>query len=218
MPSWAIVTAAGEGRRMGEDKGLLELGGKTALEHVVEACRLGGVDSIVVVRHVEARPLPAAVSECVRVALVAERGEMIDSLRAGVRAVVSSAAPASAPVDALLVFPVDHPLAGQETVAAVLARLGSGGAQVVLPLWRDRPGHPIALAAALADEVLAPGTVSLRDVVTADPARVAAVPVRNSWVRRDLDTPEDLDAARRWLDDRGLDDRGLDDRNHGRRR
>jgi nitroreductase/CTP:molybdopterin cytidylyltransferase MocA len=197
MPTCAIITAAGDGQRMGQDKGLLDLGGRTALVRVVDACDLGGVEAIVEVRRADAAPVPAPVSARAQVVPVAEPGEMVDSVRAGLRARRAAAASSG---DDLLVFPIDHALVGHETVATVLAQLGRRGAQVALPLWRDRPGHPVALAAALADEVLAPRTQSLRDVVAADRGRVAAVAVSNPWVCRDLDTPDDLAAARRWLE------------------
>ena len=46
----AIVLAAGFGRRMGQDKALLDLAGRSSIQRVVDACSEGGVDSITVVR------------------------------------------------------------------------------------------------------------------------------------------------------------------------
>jgi nitroreductase/CTP:molybdopterin cytidylyltransferase MocA len=184
----AVVLAAGAGRRMGQDKALLDLGGTTAIERVVADLELAGVDSVVVVRAAGAGPLPAGLAERAHVVL-AHGSEMIASVRAGV-----AARPPAA--DGLLLLPVDHALAGHEALAALIARLDPGHGRIVLPLHGGRPGHPIALAASLAAELDDPRVTTLRDVIRRDPGRVLAVPVASPWVVRDLDTPADLAAAR----------------------
>jgi nitroreductase/CTP:molybdopterin cytidylyltransferase MocA len=181
----AIVPAAGRGERMGADKALLELGGTSAVERVVATCRAAGVDEVLVVRRDGAAPLPASLPA--RVVVVPPGGEMADSLRAALAHVPADGA-------AVLVFPVDHALVAADTVLALLAAVVAG-APIALPLYRERPGHPIALARGVFAELAAAGAV-LRDVVRADPARVRAVPSANPWVHADLDEPEDLRAAR----------------------
>lgn len=185
MRAVAIVPAAGRGERMGADKALLDLGGATAIERVVHACRSGGVDDVVVVRRDGAELLPAGLPA--RVVMVPSGGEMADSLRAA-----RAALPATG-VDAVVVFPVDHALVEAETVGALLHALAAGG-DVALPLFRGRPGHPIALAAGTFAGIAASGAV-LRDLVRAA-ANVRAVPSANPWVHADLDRKEDLRAAR----------------------
>jgi len=184
----AIVPAAGRGERMGADKALLDLGGLTAIERVVRSCRAGGVDEVIVVRRDGAEALPAGLPA--RVVVVPSGGEMADSLRAAAALLPVDGATGA---DAVVVFPVDHALVEAETVAALLHAL-AGGAQVALPLFRDRPGHPIALRRRIFAGITAPNTV-LRDLVrAAGAARV--VPSANPWVHADLDRPEDLRAAR----------------------
>jgi nitroreductase/CTP:molybdopterin cytidylyltransferase MocA len=184
----AIVTAAGEGRRLGADKALVELGDRTALEQVLARCAQGGVSSVVVVRREGAQPLPARLPQGVQVA-TATGGEMIDSIRAGLQVRPRDA-------DGLLVFPIDHAMVEAESIAAILVHLDRDADRVVLPLHAGRPGHPIGLALALEREILDPRATSLRDVIRAVPSRVVTVPVRDLWVLRDLDTPADLAAAR----------------------
>ncbi len=185
MRSVAIVPAAGRGERMGEDKALLELGGTTSVERVVATCRAAGVDDVLVVRRDGAPPLPAGLRA--QTVAVPAGGEMADSLRAA----LARTAPGAG---AVVVFPVDHALVEAETVLALLATVARG-APIVLPLFRGRPGHPIALARAVAAELDGAGVV-LRDVVRKDPARVHTVASANPWVHADLDRPEDLRAAR----------------------
>ena len=45
-----------------------------------------------------------------------------------------------------------------------------------------------------------PGVGTLREVIRRDPGRVGVVPVSDPWILRDLDRPEDLQAARAALD------------------
>ncbi|HLU40140.1 MAG TPA: NTP transferase domain-containing protein [Planctomycetota bacterium] len=183
-----MIVAAGRGRRMGGDKALLDLNGEPAIAHAVGACRGGGARRVVVVRAAGADPLPADLD--VEVVEADQGAEMIDSIRAGLRALAGCAA--------AVLFPVDHALASAATVRALVRRLRAAERPAfVLPLYDGRPGHPIAVPAALFDAVLDPGTATLRDVVRAAP--VDTVAVRDPWVLRDLDTPEDLAVARAWL-------------------
>ena len=181
----AIVPAAGRGERMGADKALLDLAGRTAIERVVATCLAAGVDEVVVVRRDGAAALPAGLP--VRTLVVPPGGEMADSLRAALGAL-------AADVAAVVVFPVDHALVEAETVLALLATLVQPGCGVALPLFRGRPGHPVAMTREVFAEIAAPGAV-LRDLVRREPLRVRVVASANPWVHADLDHPEDHRAA-----------------------
>jgi FMN reductase (NADPH) len=183
MRAVAIVPAAGKGERMGADKALLDLAGSTAIERVVATCQAGGLEALVV-RRDGAAALPGGLA--VQVVTVPAGGEMADSLRAA-----NAQLPAA--VEVVVVFPVDHALVAPETVLALLHTTQRTGG-IALPLFRGRPGHPIALPRRVFAEIAAANAV-LRDVVRRDPARVHAVPSANPWVLADLDRPEDHRAA-----------------------
>lgn len=185
MRSVAIVPAAGRGERMGADKALLDLAGTTAIERIVATCRAAGVDEVIVVRRDGAAPLPNGLAA--RIVTVPSGGEMADSLRA-------AAAALDASTHEVVVFPVDHALVEAETVLALRASLTVPRTGLALPLFRQRPGHPVAMTRAVFDEIRA-ANVTMRDVVRRDAARVRVVPSANSWVLADLDRPEDLRAA-----------------------
>lgn len=189
MTSVAIVPAAGLGQRMGADKALLALGGTTAIERIAATCRAAGIDELLVVRRDGAAALPAGLAA--RVVTVPPGGEMADSLRAAQRALPANAT-------AVVVFPVDHALVEADTVLALLAALARPGAGVALPLFRGRPGHPVALARAVFDRIADPRAV-LRDLIRSADGAVQALPTANPWVRADLDEPADLRAAQNAL-------------------
>ncbi|MCA8948754.1 MAG: NTP transferase domain-containing protein [Planctomycetes bacterium] len=181
----AIVPAAGLGRRMGTDKGLLRLGGTTLLERVVATCAAAGIDRFLVVRRRGADPVPPGLAA--EVVEVPAGGEMADSLRAARNALPTAA-------DRVVVFPVDHALVETDTVLALLAAVAPAGAAIARPTHRGRPGHPIALQRSAFDEIAAAGTV-LRDIVRRDPTRVRDIATGNPWVVADLDDPDDLRGA-----------------------
>ncbi len=173
---------------MGADKALLDLGGRCALQRILDCC--AAVGETVVVRRADAAPVAAVCAERAHVVTIEGDGDMLHSIKEG-----WAARRGDGPV---LIFPVDHAMVGAAVPAALLAHLDATR-HIALPLFEARPGHPIALAAQLISEVSAPRTTTLRDVIGADPSRVAAVTVADPWVLRDLDTPEDLDRARAWL-------------------
>lgn len=189
----SVVTAAGLGRRLGQDKALVGLGGASAIERVVTAHRAAGVDEVVVVRRRGAAALPDGLPARI---VEGDPPEMIDSVRLGLSAVDAAAG-------WILVHPVDYSLACEDGVVTALRRAcdrAEPTTRVVAPSLGGRLGHPLALDLRLRAAILDPETESLRDVVRAQRAHTAYVEVDNPWVRRDLDEPGDLAAARAWLD------------------
>jgi FMN reductase (NADPH) len=180
----AVVPAAGRGQRMGADKALLDLGGRSAFERIAATCRTAGIVHLIVVRRADAAALPK-VGEgiTVDVVVVPGDGDMADSLRAAEHRV---------PADAgVLVLPVDHALVEADTVLALAHLLERPGVDVALPTFRGRPGHPVLLRREVFAGIRNAGTV-LRDVVRGAASRTAAVPTANAFVHADLDRPEDL--------------------------
>lgn len=195
-PRVAIVLAAGLGRRMGGDKATLDVGGVSLLERAVKACVGAGVDRLVVVRRKDADPIP--VPDAAIVVEVSGDGDMTASIVAG-REALRASSPSHA-----VVLHVDHAMVAADTVAGVLALVTRvSGAAIGLPLWRGRPGHPVALSWDVLDELGAPSRPTLRDVVRADPARVRVVETNCPWTVRDLDDPAILRAARASLREDG---------------
>ncbi len=192
--SCAIILAAGQGVRMGMDKSLVELGGRSLISWVVDDCRAAGIQDIVVVRREGASALPGDVDAQVREVSVPAGGEMIDSIRAGISDL-------EADTMHVVLFPVDYAMVGAETVTLLLEQLAAG-AEIVLPICDERPGHPIGLVRGVAEEASNPDVGTLRDVIGRDPSRVRGVSVQNPWVLRDLDTQDDLRAAEAFLRDR----------------
>jgi nicotine blue oxidoreductase len=190
-----IVLAAGEGRRMGSPKALLDLDGTTLVELHVERLLEVGCSSIVVVVRPGAAPAVSALLRehtAVHVEAVATRSQA-ESLAAALRVLDGSSMG-----DIIIVTPVDMVPAEATTHAALLASL-TGAALAATPVYGERGGHPvIAYRSVLAayETAAEAGTAppSLRDVLAEAGSDRRRVEVDDENVVGDLDTPADLRA------------------------
>ena len=185
-PPAALVLAAGRSSRMGCGKMLLPLGDSTVLAQAVTRLREGGAHPVMVVtgHHREAVEGEARRLGCPTVANPDPEGDMFSSLRVGVAAL-----PPETP--AVLVLPGDTPLVRPSTGRALIAALR--GADAAIPTFQQRGGHPVLLGrAALASLALRPAPEGLRSVLSSPELRVCRVPVPDSAILRDADTPEDF--------------------------
>jgi CTP:molybdopterin cytidylyltransferase MocA len=189
----AVVLAAGAGKRMGGSaKASLRLpDGRTLLAAVAASARSGGCRRVVVVlgrphaQETRTAALAAGVTEIVENP-APDRG-MATSLAVALDRLDPDT------VDVALAWPVDHPLVGAATVAAILR--ASGRDLIVVPTSASgRGGHPTAFGASLWPELRNAATLpdGARAVVRADPARVVRVTASEPGAFFDIDTPDDL--------------------------
>ncbi len=179
MLAVAVLLAAGEGRRMGLPKALLDAGGATFLEALSRTFEEAGCRVLAVVgadaATVRARHAGAWLVENAGW----QRGQF-SSARVGILAALEAGA------DAVLVHPVDAPLLRADTVRAVLgAMAGHDGA---VPVHRGRPGHPLALTRKAAERVLAGDAPHLEAAQRG--LDVVRVHVDDAGAIDDVDTPE----------------------------
>ncbi|MBA3687435.1 MAG: nucleotidyltransferase family protein [Chloroflexi bacterium] len=179
----AVILAAGMSRRFGSPKQLVVIGGKTLVEHALDAAMAADLAPVVAVVPVWLSPLADPAYRQLRWILnpFPERGMSL-SLRLGFCELGDE-------VDAAMILLGDQPALDPETISAILrARL-------------ERP-----LVAAVAERIAAPpiliershfhliddlaGDVGLRQLIRSNPDLVYRVPVAGHPL--DLDTPEDL--------------------------
>ena len=144
----AILLAAGSSTRMGTPKALLPWEGTTLLGYAVRQLRAAGAARVVVVLGANAEQVRAALPHGDAVLAVVNPDYMSgrgSSIRVG-----ASAVPAG--TTAIVLQSVDQPCP-----AAILRRLyelvETEGADVALPLFDERPGHPVCLSARLLPEL-----------------------------------------------------------------
>jgi molybdenum cofactor cytidylyltransferase len=186
-----IVLAAGESRRMGYPKPLLEIGGRTFIEQIVETM-LAVVPRLVIVIGAHRERVRAAIPRDARIAIVENpnhsRGQL-SSLKVGLGVLRPDATGA-------LVHLGDHPMVRVETFQAIVDSYNRTGKPIVIARQDGCRGHPVIFDRALFGELLsAPEEEGARHVVNANPARVAYIDLADPGINLDLDTPADLTHA-----------------------
>ncbi len=181
-----LVLAAGRSTRMGSPKPLVEFEGRSLLEHLFASWLLRDFGDVVLVLGHDAeaiRPVVARLGYRHVVNPDPDRGRT-GSVQVGLRALRAS-------VRALFVQPVDCPLIRPQTYLVLTQALGA--ADVAIPVYRGKRGHPPLLAAKVLPQILAAQPdVPLRDLLQARGLDVRLVDVGDPGVLINIDRPEDV--------------------------
>ncbi len=181
-----IILAAGESRRMGTPKVLLQLEGRTFVEVISSRMRDAGIRRVVVVvgagwdrirEQVNRRDAEWVLNERY------ERGQL-SSLWRGLEAIHDEVG--------VVMTLVDHPLVRTETYEHLINEFRTSSQDIVIPTINGRRGHPIVFGAEKIPRFLeAPLDIGARWVLGRQDVRVREVSVDDPGVRVDIDTPED---------------------------
>ena len=131
---------------------------------------------------------------------------MLDSICAGLRAILNESGEKERGFDAVLLQPCDHPMAARRTIATLLAAHDHTPDIALMPEYRDKGGHPALIPLSVARRILqwargegepgaAPGDGGLRQFWIEHPEMHRRVPVDDPSCVVDLDTPEAYEAA-----------------------
>jgi molybdenum cofactor cytidylyltransferase len=192
--TFAIIPAAGRSTRMGRPKLALPLGGRTVLEHVIAALRLGGAEHVIVVvgPHVsELTPLVqnAGANPCL---LAEPTPDMRATVEQGLRWIEERFQPR--PDDRWLLAPADHPVINADVVRQLLSRFGEGSSSIIVPVHNDRRGHPTLFAWKHVPGIRTlPADQGINAYLREHSAETLELAVDDPGVLIDLDTPEDYD-------------------------
>jgi molybdenum cofactor cytidylyltransferase len=186
----AVVLAAGKSERMGVNKLLLRIAGRTLLDHILEALEAAGLREVyVVLGHRPEMLRPVLERHDVEEVLNPEYEEgMLSSFKAGLRRVSSEAA--------YLVLG-DQLLEPALLVKMASAMEGDPQAEIVSPTYLGRRGHPVLFRSSVFGEILSlRGGETLRDLIERHSSSHRLVEGGPLCVL-DIDTPEDFERARR---------------------
>ena len=193
---FAIIPAAGHSRRMGQPKLLLDWGGRTILERLVEALRRPEITDVVVVARNDDTALHMAADRAgARVVRPpVDPPDMRASVEHGLDWVRRQWSPTVE--DGWLLIPADHPLVDPAVLNELISHWQTQRAAIVLPTFEGRRGHPTLLQWELAGEVASiPENQGLNWLVRQHADRTLEVPMQTRSVLLDLDTPEEYAAA-----------------------
>ncbi len=200
----ALVLAAGLSTRMGEFKPLLPLRGKTLIENAIDSVLRGGAKQAVVVTGCRAGEIEAVLEHYgSRVQFVRNeeyaRTDMLHSIRIGVGALPKC--------DAFFLLPGDMPVVRQETFArlhcAWKTAVQEDGKRVcaVFPTLDGYRKHPPLIDAGMIREIRTfQSEGGLRELWKKHGSEIIEVPVDDSGVWVDLDTPGDYRKCRKTYD------------------
>ena len=178
-----LVLAAGEGRRFGQPKALVEVDGERLVDRAARVLREGGCDLVYVV----AGAAPLDVDGATTVVNDDWRSGMASSFRAGLGALPDTA-------DAVVVSLVDQPGIGAEVVARLVRLLGDGH-ELVVATYAGAPRNPVGIARSLWDRVAesVSGDEGARVFIGQHPELVEPVECGDAADPADIDTRTDLE-------------------------
>ena len=184
-----IVLAAGESRRMGSPKALLDYQGRTFIENICDAFVTAGVDELIVVlgAHEHEGRIRAAVPDHLMLQVRVNprhRLGQLSSLMFGIHALSSES-------EAAVVNLVDHPLVKAETIQTLISSFRADPLPIIIASYQGRRGHPVLFSSLVYGEILAaPLDQGAKVVVRKDPDRVREVCLNDPGIRADIDTPK----------------------------
>jgi len=182
----AILLAAGRSERMGAFKPLLPFGQTTVIEACINYLNAGGAETIVVVVGHNAQQIRQHLKNAsLLFALNPDpSSEMGESIRCGVQMLPANAS-------ATLVALVDHPAIPPEVVKTLIDEW-SGNAELIIPTWQGRGGHPVLVDLHWRHELeTLDGVAGLKSFFQSHGEAVRRVPVRSEYIARDIDTWDD---------------------------
>ncbi len=185
MSAAGLILAAGESRRMGYPKALLEYRGVTFLDAAIGLMERRCSPVIVVLGSAAEQVRAGVKRQAAFVVNSGWQGGQLTSMQCGLRA-----APPQA--DGVLFTLVDHPAVAPDTMAALLGPPDGGPRTELLriPRYRGRRGHPIWFSSSLIPEFLAlPEDGAAKDVVHLHAAETLFVDVDDPGILVDIDDP-----------------------------
>lgn len=183
----AILLAAGQSRRMGAFKPLLPFGETTVIRSCINNLRAGSVGDIVVVLGHRAAEVQTSLSDLGQVLFALNpdpESEMSASIACGIRQLPATAS-------AVLVALTDQPAIPPEVIRTIIDEWRSG-AELVIPQFQERGGHPVLIDLRFRDELLSlDSSRGLRALFDAHKNQVHRLDVNSTYIARDMDTWDD---------------------------
>ncbi|MCX5800179.1 MAG: nucleotidyltransferase family protein [Candidatus Eisenbacteria bacterium] len=200
-----IILAAGEGKRIGKNKALLEIGGIKSLEKVATCMCGAGCDPVIVVGGAEADSVS---EEAARLGVRFIQNEnwqrgQFSSLKVGTSQLASvvgagrgAGTGKSTQVGGAMVALVDHPLVKRETYQVLVGTSRKFSGRIIVPTYQERRGHPVVVPRDVMTEIVnSPDGMTLRDIIRKHDHLVLEQAVDDAGILTDIDTEADLRRA-----------------------
>jgi molybdenum cofactor cytidylyltransferase len=188
---FAVVPAGGQSERMGTNKLLLPMAGRTVIECVVTALIEGGIQHVVVVTLASDVAGAAEAAGALICLLPQQTTEMRETVEHGLGWLEDRYHPRLH--DAWLLAPADHPAIDAKTVRELCGRYPNEQQRtIVVPAYRGKRGHPVLLAwhhfLGIRQH---PPNLGLDSYLRLHADQIIEVPIDNDGILKDIDTPQD---------------------------
>jgi CTP:molybdopterin cytidylyltransferase MocA len=180
----AILLAAGSSKRMGKLKQILPLGGKPVIMHCLDTIIASGIKDIIVVLNPEGKEIEEAIRHLPLTIVFNNNpsSEMAESVRIGLQSVRDDSS-------GIVMCLSDYPLISQNTLKILIAWHEKESEKILIPLYRNKRGHPALFPKHSADEVFQGFT--LREIAHKDNGRIQFIEVQDKGILYDMDTEDD---------------------------
>ncbi len=192
-----LIPACGQSRRMGRPKLILPIEGRPLLSRVIEAFLHGGVERVLVVTAPDTEPGAPDLARIARSAgaevLIAPQTtpDMRSTIELGLMRLQGETPP-----DLVVLSPADIPGLSSSVVARLLDDAARQPGKIIVPVVHGRRGHPLILPWSFARQITdLPENVGVNAVLRLYDQEIEEIPVSDTSLLEDLDTPEDY---RRW--------------------
>jgi molybdenum cofactor cytidylyltransferase len=189
----AIILAAGEGQRIGQNKALLKLRGASFLEVIAENLKKLDFDKIYVVGGSQWSEVRL---EAIRLGINFvlnknwEQGQF-SSLKSALSVLNSE-------IGGALVTLVDHPFVAPGTYKHLLETWQKFTNRIVIPVYDNRRGHPIIITQHIIRESLESSEENnLKELIKNHERMVIRLKVNDPGILQDIDTQDDFDKAKK---------------------
>ena len=182
-----MILAAGEGRRIGGNKALRQINGKSFLEAVIVPMLNIALDPLIVVIGTNAPLKTILINLNVNFEINDNwQSGQFSSLKAGMTALPKN-------IPGVMISLVDHPKVKSETYKLLCHIFMENSKKIILPIYNGRRGHPIIIPRVLIDEILkAPDDSNLKEIIWQHTGLVLEQLVDDPGILQDIDTEEDL--------------------------
>jgi molybdenum cofactor cytidylyltransferase len=198
---FTVIPAAGKSKRMGTPKQLLEFGGSTVLEAIIETVLYAGTDGLVVVtiRDIDDALELSEDPRFLTALLTDPRAEMLDSILLGVDRLTKQFAPTES--DAFMVCPGDVPGLSGELVQSCVDEYLNHVGDIVVAAHDGKDGHPIVVPWGVLDRVRSLHGTGLQGILQIESDRVHRVNIDSDITQIDIDTPQDYETLNNRLNE-----------------
>jgi CTP:molybdopterin cytidylyltransferase MocA len=190
-----LVLAAGEAKRYGRTKQLVEVAGKPLVQHAIDAAHEAALDEIVIVLGHDARAVAEALHlppQARTVVNLAYSSGIASSLAVG----LSDTGPES---EASVVLLADQPGIGAGVIEALVLAFRARSPRIVRASFRDGPGPSLLSREIYAEATHLSGDEGARRLAIAHPDWVEEVAIPAD-APVDVDTPQDRERVREAFD------------------